>query len=198
MLALYVQQVVRMSEAKSGISCLGALRLWRGSGVAIYWLCLGQNPDIATFTHPGYVYGRRREAFSACSALISFIYLRAIAAKIPELSRSPDQPTLAELPFFVGCRRVTQAVDFLTCHLCRLRSFLGTHSCRLGDRKRELEKPADGFGARWIVLLRRRPSIDAHKCSGLKTQADQPALAGKRRPPLLSPYRHRSTCHGKP
>jgi hypothetical protein len=33
----------------------------------------------------------------------SFICLRAIAANIPELFRSPDKPPLAELPFFVGC-----------------------------------------------------------------------------------------------
>ena len=29
--------------------------------------------------------------------------LLAIAANIPELFRAPDQPPLAELPFFVGC-----------------------------------------------------------------------------------------------
>ena len=33
----------------------------------------------------------------------SFICLRAIAANIPELFRSPDKPSLAELLFFVGC-----------------------------------------------------------------------------------------------
>jgi hypothetical protein len=76
---------------------------------------------------------------------MSFICLRAIAAKVPELSRSPDQPPLAQLPFFVGCRRVTQAVDFVTCHLRRLRGFLGTHSCPLGDPKPQLEKPAHGY-----------------------------------------------------
>lgn len=85
--------------------------------------------------------------------LTSFISLRAIAAKVLELFRSLDQPPLADLPFFVGCRRVTQEVDFVTCHFRRLRSLLGTHSCPLGDRKPQLDQPADGFGARWMVLL---------------------------------------------
>src|SRR5262249_29684033 len=93
-------------------------------------------------------------ACRAAGALpISFICLRAIAAKILELFRSLDQPPLAELPFFVGCQRVTQAVDFVTCHFCRLRGFLSTHSCPLGDRKPQLDQPAHGFGARGIVLL---------------------------------------------
>src|SRR5262249_5339195 len=87
------------------------------------------------------------------SALISSIRLRAIAAKILELFRSADQPPLAELPFFVGCRRVTQAVDFPTCHFRCFHSFPGTRSCPLGARKPQLDKPADGFGARWMVLL---------------------------------------------
>jgi len=87
------------------------------------------------------------------SALISFIRVRAIAPKILKLFRSPDQPPLAQLPSFVGCRQVTQAVDFVTCHFRRLRGFLGTHSCPLADPKPELDQPADGFGARWMVLL---------------------------------------------
>jgi hypothetical protein len=82
-----------------------------------------------------------------------FHSLRAIAAKILELFRPLDQPPLADLPFFVGCRRVTQEVDFVTCHFRRLRSFLGTHSCPLDDPKPQLDQPADGFGARWMVLL---------------------------------------------
>src|SRR5262249_21202986 len=110
------------------------------------------------------------------SPMTSFIGLRAIAAKILELFRSPDQPPLAQSPFFVGGRKATQAVDFLTCHFRRFRSCLGPRSCPLGARKPQLDKPADGFGARRIVLLRRRPAIDARKCSGLKTQADQRAL----------------------
>ncbi len=122
-----------------------------------------------------------------CSPPTSSICLRAIAAKIQELLRSPDQPPLAQLPFFVGCRNVAQAVDFLTCHFRRFRGFLGTHSCPLGDPKRELHKPADGFGARRIVLLRRRPAIDARKRCGLETQADRRALARGRRRPLLLP-----------
>src|SRR6266436_790507 len=70
-----------------------------------------------------------------------FHSLRAIAAKILELFRPLDQPPLADLPFFVGCRRVTQEVDFVTCHFRRLRSLLGTHSCPLGDRKPQLDQP---------------------------------------------------------
>src|SRR5262249_4254505 len=132
------------------------------------------------------------------SPMTSFIGLRAIAAKILELFRSPDQPPLAQSPFFVGGRKVTQAVDFLTCPSRRFRSCLGPRSCRMGARKPQLDKPADGFGARRIVLLRRRPAIDARKCSGLKTQADQRALSGSRRPPLLFPYRHGPMRHGKP
>src|SRR5262249_22737216 len=97
------------------------------------------------------------------SPMTSFIGLRAIAAKILELFRSPDQPPLAQSPFFVGGRKVTQAVDFLTCHFRRFRSCLGPRSCPLGARKPQLDKPADGFGARRIVLLRRRPAIDARK-----------------------------------
>jgi hypothetical protein len=122
-----------------------------------------------------------------CSALTSSICLRAIAAKILELFRPLDQPPLADLPFFVGCRRVTQEIDFVTCHFRRLRSLLGTHSCSLGDPKPQLDQPADGFGARWMVFLRGRPAIDARKRSGLETQADQRALARGRRPPLLFP-----------
>src|SRR5262249_39190833 len=124
------------------------------------------------------------------SRMTSFIGLRAIAAKLLDLFRSPDQPPLAQSPFFVGGRKVTQAVDFLTCHFRRFRSCLGPRSCPLGARKPQLDKPADGFGARRIVLLRRRPAIDARECSGLKTQADQRALGRSRRPPLLFPYRH--------
>jgi hypothetical protein len=113
--------------------------------------------------------------------------LRAIAAKILELFRPLDQPPLADLSFFVGCRRVTQEIDFVTCHFRRLRSLLGTHSCPLGDPKPQLDQPADGFGARWMVFLRGRPAIDARKPPGLETQADQRALARGRRPPLLFP-----------
>jgi hypothetical protein len=42
--------------------------------------------------------------------------LRAIAANISELLRSVDKPPLAELPFFIGCQRVTQTIYFLTRH----------------------------------------------------------------------------------
>jgi hypothetical protein len=42
--------------------------------------------------------------------------LRAIAANTSELLRSVDKPPLAELPFFIGCQRVTQTIYFLTRH----------------------------------------------------------------------------------
>jgi hypothetical protein len=133
-----------------------------------------------------------------CSPPTSSIGLRAIAAKIQELFRSLDQPPFAQLPFFVGCRRITQAVDFLTRHFRRFGGGLGARSCPLADPKRELHEPADGFGARGIVLLRRRPAVDARKRCGRKTQGDQRTPARGRRRPLLLPSRHRSTCHGKP
>ncbi|MBV8322651.1 MAG: hypothetical protein JO049_18530, partial [Hyphomicrobiales bacterium] len=75
----------------------------------------------------------------------------------------------AHLPFFVGCRRVTQAVDFLTRHFRRFGGGLGARACALADPKRELDQPAESFGARRIVLLRRRPAIDARKRCGLET-----------------------------
>src|SRR5262245_54545633 len=88
------------------------------------------------------------------AAPMSFICLRAIAAKVPELSRSPDQPPLAQLPFFVGCRRVTQAVDFVTGHLCRLRGFLGTQSCPVGDLQARRLAQGEGIGPRDRALFR--------------------------------------------
>jgi hypothetical protein len=57
------------------------------------------------------------------------------------------------LAFFIGCRRDAQAIDFLTCHFCRFRSSPSTRSPALADPKSQLDKPADRFGARWIVLL---------------------------------------------
>jgi hypothetical protein len=42
----------------------------------------------------------------------SSLRLRAIAANIAELRRSLDKPALAELPFFLGCLWVSQAIDF--------------------------------------------------------------------------------------
>jgi len=48
--------------------------------------------------------------------LMSSLCLRAIAANITELLWSLDKPPLAELPFFVGCSGVTQAIDFLARH----------------------------------------------------------------------------------
>src|SRR5258707_14847991 len=118
-------------------------------------------------------------------ALISLVCLRPIAPKIVELFRPLDKPPLAELPFFVACRRINQAVDFLTCHFCRFRSLLSTHAGPQGDRNPQLDKPADRFGARWIVLRRRRPAIDPREQSGLKTQGDQRAPFRPRRCPRL-------------
>jgi hypothetical protein len=96
--------------------------------------------------------GRARRA-TRYSALISSICLATFAAKVLKFSRPLDEPPLAQLPFFVGCRRVNHAVDFLTCHFCRLCSSFHPHACPQGDRKPQLDKPADGFGARCTVLL---------------------------------------------
>ncbi len=65
--------------------------------------------------------GRSSPPWPTCRAAgpCRFHSLRAIAAKVLELFRSLDQPPLADLPFFVGRRRVTQEVDFVTCHFRR-------------------------------------------------------------------------------
>ena len=38
-----------------------------------------------------------------------------VAANISELFRSLEESSLAELPFLVGCGRITQTINFLAC-----------------------------------------------------------------------------------
>ena len=69
-----------------------------------------------------------------------------VAANVSELFRSLEESSLAELPFLVGCGRITQTIDFLARQFRRFRSFVGSGPSPLSTREPQLYKPTDGFG----------------------------------------------------
>ena len=63
---------------------------------------VGPARQIATDCRPD-VHGLTNLKFMRRHRYVGTSVIRAIAANIPELFRSADEPPLAELPFFVGC-----------------------------------------------------------------------------------------------
>src|SRR6266446_10433836 len=63
---------------------------------------VGPARQIATDCRPD-VHGLTNLKFMRRHRYVGTSVIRAIAANIPELFRSPDQRPLAELPFFIGC-----------------------------------------------------------------------------------------------
>ena len=88
-----------------------------------------------------------------------------VAANISELFRSLEESSLAELPFLVGCGRITQTIDFLACQFRRFRSFVSSGPGPLSTREPQLHKPTDGFGAARLIGLSCRPGVDISRIS---------------------------------
>jgi hypothetical protein len=111
-----------------------------------------------------------------------------VAANISELFRSLEESSLAELPFLVGCGRITQTIDFLACQFRRFRSFVSSGPRPLSTREPQLHKPTDGFGAARLIGLTCRPGVHIFTHFGRKSNGRYGVLARCRSPPLFSYY----------
>jgi hypothetical protein len=100
-------------------------------------------------------------SFSRPDSVSSTLRFWEIAANVSELPWPFQQPPLPLLPFFSGCRWITESIDLFARQVDGLRyGFGASPRHRPRSCKPQLDKSADGFGPGWEIVLLASPLID--------------------------------------